>query len=111
MCIRDSYTGAKAFILAQKDEDFGMTAVEAMSFGTPVIAYKGGGYLESVISGKTGVFFNEPTVESLTRAIKNFNDLNHRSITVEDCIKQAKKFSKERFIERIKGFVARRLND
>jgi len=101
----DLYSNAKAFILAQKDEDFGMTAVESMSFGTPVVAYRGGGYLESVIDGKTGVFFDELSVESLTKAIKYFNDLNHRSITAQNCIEQAKKFSKEIFISKIKGFV------
>ncbi len=99
------YSGAKAFILAQADEDFGMTAVEAMSFGTPVIAYKGGGYLESVVEGKTGVFFNELSIESLTKVIKNFNDLNHQSITAENCINQAKRFSKERFIKEISRFI------
>lgn len=99
------YRSAKAFVLAQKDEDFGMTAVEAMSFGTPVIAYMGGGYLESVIEGKTGVFFKEPSVESLTKAIKNFNDLNHRSITAKNCTKQAKKFSKEVYISKMKSFI------
>ena len=109
------YSGAKAFILAQKDEDFGMTAVEAMSFGTPVIAYKGGGYLESVISGKTGIFFDELNVESLSKTVKNFNDFtskmvtDHRSITAENCITQAKKFSKERFVSEIKRFVEGKL--
>ncbi len=98
------YKGAKAFIIAQKDEDFGITPVEAMAGGTPVIAFKGGGYVESVIDGKTGVFFDEPTVESLTKAIKRFNDLNHL-IKSEDCIKQAKKFSKERFKREILKFV------
>lgn len=50
------YKKAKGFIAAQKDEDFGITLVEAMAAGTPVIAFKGGGYEESVIEGKTGVF-------------------------------------------------------
>lgn len=99
------YAGAKAFILAQKDEDFGMTAVEAMSFGTPIIAYKGGGYLESVLDGKTGLFFDELTAESLTSAIKRFDSSNYRTITVQACINQAKKFSKEVFISKIKSFV------
>jgi len=99
------FAGAKAYMLAEKDEDFGMTPVEAMSFGTPVIAFKGGGYLESVIDGKTGVFFDELTIESLSKAIKHFGGLNNRSITAENCINQAKKFSKERFKKEIKSFV------
>jgi len=97
------YAGAKAFILAQKDEDFGMTAVEAMSFGTPVVAYKGGGYLESVVEGKTGLFFNELNSESLSSAVKKFEKVKFKS---EDCINQAKKFSKERFMSEIKKFIS-----
>jgi glycosyltransferase involved in cell wall biosynthesis len=99
------YSNAKAFVLAQKDEDFGMTSIESMSFGTPLISYHGGGYVESVLENKTGVFFNELTVESLAKVIKNFDDSNHRSITAENCMNQAKKFSKEVFITKIKNFV------
>jgi len=96
------YFGAKAFILAQKDEDFGMTAVEAMSFGTPVIAYKGGGYLESVIDGTTGVFFDELNTESLSAAVRKFGKIKFKS---EDCMTQAKKFSSARFKKEMLQFV------
>ncbi len=96
------YGGAKAFILAQKDEDFGMTAVEAMSFGTPVIAYKGGGYIESVIEGRTGLFFDKLTVENLISTVKKFEKLRFRPI---DCIDQSRKFSKERFEKEMLQFV------
>ena len=105
------YAGAKAFLALSTDEDFGMTPVESMLAGTPVIAFRGGGYLESVVENKTGVFFDEPTVESLSKAIKNFNDFtsetvtHHRSITRENCINQAKKFSKERFKREMSEFV------
>lgn len=99
------YAGAKAFIVAQKDEDFGMTTVEAQAVGTPVIAYRGGGYLESVVDKKTGLFFNELTIESLANVIKNYDDTYHRSLKAKDCIKQAKKFSKERFKGEVKEFV------
>lgn len=103
--MNELYAGAKAYILAEKDEDFGMTPVEAMGFGTPIIAYKGGGYLESVIDGKTGVFFDELTVESLSKAINRFDVSIHRSITAENCINQAKKFSSARFKKEIRDFV------
>jgi glycosyltransferase involved in cell wall biosynthesis len=96
------YRGAKAFILAQKDEDFGMTSVEAMSFGTPVIAYKGGGYLESVIEGKTGIFFDSLTKEGIVEAVKKFGKMKFKS---EDSSAQSKKFSKERFTREIVAFV------
>lgn len=96
------YSGAKAFLATAEDEDFGITPVEAMAAGTPVIAYKGGGYLESVISGKTGLFFDELTVESLVEAMRKLSDLN---ISAGACRKQAEKFSKERFRKEIKEFV------
>lgn len=96
------YAGAKAFLALSEDEDFGITPVEAMAAGTPVIAYRGGGYLESIMKGKTGIFFNESTVESLSAAIKKFEKSKFKS---EDCINQAKKFSKERFIKEMLEFV------
>jgi glycosyltransferase involved in cell wall biosynthesis len=99
------YAGAKAFLALSEDEDFGITPVESMLAGTPVIAFRGGGYLESVVENKTGIFFDEPTVESLSRAIRNFNDLNHQGITAENCINQAKKFSSARFKKEMLEFV------
>ncbi|MCX6794043.1 MAG: glycosyltransferase, partial [Candidatus Gottesmanbacteria bacterium] len=102
------YAGAKAFLALATDEDFGMTPVEAMSMGTPVIAFAGGGYVESVIDGKTGIFFHKPTVESLIQAIQQ---CNNRTISSAACITQAKKFSKERFKTELKKFVFDKLHD
>lgn len=96
------FSSAKAFFALAKDEDFGITPVEAMACGTPVIAYHGGGYKETVIDGKTGVFFKQLTVESLIDAIKKFE---HMKISAEDCRKQAEKFSKDRFKREIRAFV------
>lgn len=100
------YKGAKAFVLTQKDEDFGITSVEAQGQGCPVIAYKGGGYLESVVEGKTGVFFDELSVESLINTINHFN---HLTIQPSVCIQNAQKFSKERFKKEIEKYVASRM--
>lgn len=99
------YAEAKAYVVAQKDEDFGITPIEAMAQGTPVIAYRGGGYLESVIEGKTGIFFDQLTPESLSETVEHFDVSIHRSIKKEDCIAQAKKFSKERFKKEIVEFI------
>lgn len=96
------FAGAKAFLALSTDEDFGITPVESMLSGTPVIAFRGGGYVESVVDGKTGIFFNEPTVESLSAAIRKFEKMKIKS---EDCINQAKKFSKERFKREMLQFV------
>jgi glycosyltransferase involved in cell wall biosynthesis len=97
------YASAKAFLALSVDEDFGITPVESMLCGTPVIAFRGGGYLESVVEGKTGIFFDEPTVKSLSMAIKKFEKSKFKS---SDCASQAKKFSKEVFIRKIKKLVS-----
>lgn len=96
------YAGAKAFFALSADEDFGITPVEAMLCGTPVIAYYGGGYKETVVDGKTGVFFRSLTAESLMEAIKKFERMK---ISSDECKKQAEKFSKERFEKEIRAFV------
>jgi UDP-N-acetylmuramyl pentapeptide phosphotransferase/UDP-N-acetylglucosamine-1-phosphate transferase/glycosyltransferase involved in cell wall biosynthesis len=62
---------AKAFVFAA-EEDFGIVPVEAQACGTPVIAYGRGGVTESVQVGKTGVFFNEQTTESICDAVMRF---------------------------------------
>ncbi len=94
--------GAKAFIAAAADEDFGITPVEAMASGCPVIAYRGGGYLETVVEGKTGEFFDKPTSEALAKVIESFD---HRKYKAEDCRIWAQKFSKERFKKEILEFI------
>lgn len=88
------YQGAKALIVASEDEDFGITAVESQAAGTPVIAVKSGGYLESVIEGKTGEFFSENTPESLAQVLEKFDTYKYEA---KNCIKNAEKFSKEEF--------------
>jgi glycosyltransferase involved in cell wall biosynthesis len=96
--------GAKAFLFASEDEDFGIVPVEAMAQGTPVIAYRSGGVQETVIDKKTGLFFDELTPESLQKAIELFEKLK---IKPEACQKQAKKFSKEIFQKNINDVVLR----
>ncbi len=92
----------RAFIVMAEDEDFGITPVEAMACGRPVIAYKGGGYLETVIEGKTGIFVEEATEKTLEAKLLSFKASEFKP---EDCRKQAEKFSKERFKKEMKTFV------
>lgn len=96
------YKNAKAFIAAQKDEDFGMTVLEANAWGHPVIAYRGGGYLETVIPGKTGMFFNQLTVDNLVSTLRQFdtNKWDRPAIA-----KYAQKFSKGRFEKEMLEFI------
>lgn len=102
------YAGAKALIFPAQDEEFGIVPVEAMAYGVPVTAYKSGGVKETVIEGKTGVFFDELTVNSL---IKSIEQLNNRTIEQSDCINQARKFSQDRFKKQIKAFINQKLKD
>ncbi len=63
--------GARAFIFPG-EEDFGIAPLEAASAGVPVIAYAAGGALDTVRDGETGLFFHEPTAESLMEAVRRF---------------------------------------
>lgn len=99
------YVRAKGFIQPQ-DEDFGITPVESMAAGTPVIAYKKGGTLETVIDKKTGLFFNPQTVEALVRTIKEFNNMTFKR---EDLIHQAAKFDTAIFKSEILAYIKSKL--
>jgi len=94
---------AKAFILAA-EEDFGITSIEAQSCGTPVIAYKKGGYLETVIDHKTGLFFEEQTPESIAKAVADFES-EKLTFTKEDFLQNVEKFTIGRFQNEFKSFI------
>ncbi|MBN1595579.1 glycosyltransferase [candidate division FCPU426 bacterium] len=70
----DLYARCRAFIFPG-EEDFGITPLEAMAAGRPVIALGKGGALETVQEGKTGLFFQEPTASSLLAAVKRSQDI------------------------------------
>ena len=91
--LADYYSRSLALIFPQVEE-FGLTAVEAQAAGTPVIAYRKGGAIETVIDNKTGVFFNKQEKKDLVKAILSFKK---KSFVRGDIIKNAEKFSKERF--------------
>jgi len=93
------YSQSQAFIFCSDNEDFGIVPVESMAYGCPVIAYKSGGVTETVIDGKTGVFFNKLTSKSCIIAIKKFQKSNLNSL---DCLKRASQFSQKVFIKKIK---------
>ena len=73
-----------------------------MASGRPVLAYGRGGALETVIDGKTGVFFKEQTVESL---IDGVNKLENIKFNKNEIRKHAEKFDEEIFKEKIRGYV------
>lgn len=90
------FQNAKAFIYPQ-EEDFGITAIEAQAAGVPVIAYKKGGTLDTILDNKTGIFFDEQTKESLAKAVEDFAKSIYKKIKPEDCVNNAQKFSRNRF--------------
>jgi len=100
------YKKCQAVIFPQ-EEDFGLVPLEAQACGKPVIAYRGGGALETIIEGKTGIFFKEQTAESLLEALgemgkTSLQDKGEKGFRPEDCRKQAEKFSQEIFKKKFK---------
>ena len=92
----------KAMIFSA-EEDFGIIPVEAQACGRPVIAFAKGGALETVIDGKTGVFFSEQETSSVVEAIRKFETLNDKNVFDSKAIAEhAKTFSTERFCAQIK---------
>ena len=83
-------------------EDFGITAVEAMACGRPVIAYRGGGTAETVREGETGKFFDEQIWEDIADKVIRFRPEQYDSEIIR---KQAEKFSVDRFKDEIKKYI------
>jgi len=96
------YLSSCQALIHPQEEDLGLTAIEAMASGRPVIAYASGGALETVIDGETGVFFDEQNWESLADAVIRFRS---EKFNPEKIREHSKKFSKEEFKKKIKDFV------
>ena len=99
--LQQHFTNAIAVLFPGK-EDFGLVPVEAMACGTPVIAQRTGGALETVIEGTTGAFFDEPDAESLQTVLSTFNKNN---FDAHACKKRAADFSRSQFEQQIKEAV------
>lgn len=99
--IKDHYSKCRAFIFPG-EEDFGITPLEAQASGRPVIAYGKGGALETVIDGKTGVFFEEQSKESLIEAIKRFEKIKFDKVEIRN---HSLQFDEEIFKKKIDNFI------
>jgi glycosyltransferase involved in cell wall biosynthesis len=97
----DLMARCKAFIFPGL-EDFGITPVQAQAAGRPVIAYAGGGALDTVIPGKTGVLFNEMTVESLMTAMQTFDSTAYDPVALRA---HATRFDTQVFKHQISEYV------
>lgn len=100
------YAECKAFVFPQ-EEDFGIVAIEAMASGRPVIAYRGGYIPEHIEDGKTGIFFDEQTTESLMEAIKKAEKIEFDSEYIRS---MSLKFDREIFKAKIMEYVKEELN-
>ncbi|MEK6823036.1 MAG: glycosyltransferase, partial [Nanoarchaeota archaeon] len=98
------YAHCKGFITTSHNEDFGMTPVEAMASGKPVIAPNEGGYKESVIDGKTGTLIDDITVEKLVRAVGDVGS-STRSYR-RACERNAARFDTSVFLEKMRRYIA-----
>ena len=104
----DLYARCEGFITTAIDEDFGITPLEAMASGKPVVATKEGGYLETVVDGYTGVLIS-PDIGSAVSAIRDVS--KNSSAYTDECLKQAKKFDYPVFEKRINRYVADCIED
>ena len=89
----DSLARARSLILPGI-EDFGITPLEAMALGTPVVAFGAGGVLDSVVQNVTGIFFEEPSVDSLAQALR---EVEGRAWDRQAIRQHAAQFSRSRF--------------
>ncbi|MBM2809974.1 MAG: glycosyl transferase, group 1, partial [Chloroflexi bacterium] len=96
------FTRCKAFIFPA-EEDFGITAVEAQAAGRPVIAYRRGGAMDTIVDGATGGFFDEQTVDALNRAIEAFD---FESFDPAAARSNAERFDRARFQTEIRALTA-----
>jgi len=99
--LKHHYAHCKALIFPG-EEDFGIVPLEAMASGRPVIAFGRGGATETVVPGKTGLFFDEQSVEGLIEAVQRFDDM---SFDPEDAVARAAEFGREIFKAKFKAFV------
>lgn len=101
------YANALAFINPQ-EEDFGITVVEAMASGRPVLAYRRGGATETVIENETGLFFNEQTAAALMALVRKFLADIDSGRKIWDSVKikaHAEKYSVANFKKQITEFI------
>jgi len=93
-------------------EDFGLTSIEAQSFGKPVIAYRAGGVQETIIPGKTGEFFYQQTEKELLLVLQDLLKTGKLSLEQADqvyyekkCRENAKRFGKDQFKKKLIHFI------
>lgn len=90
-------------VVAASYEDYGLTPLEAAAFGKPAVVLRWGGFLDTVISGVTGIFFDEPNVTSIESALDEFDLVSWDTNAIRI---HASRFSEAAFISAIQSVVA-----
>lgn len=103
--VRSQMARCRAFIFPG-EEDFGITPVEAQACGRPVIAYRAGGALASIVEGSTGLFFSQQTPESLAEVVTSFQDEYFDPFAIR---RHAEEFDTQRFLRRFTQLVETRV--
>lgn len=94
-----SYYYSCRAVVCPQEEDFGLVPLEAQACGKPVLSFRGGGALETVIEGQTGEFFSPQKPAALIKLIKKFNP---KKYSPQACRQNAARFSQKIFINRFK---------
>jgi glycosyltransferase involved in cell wall biosynthesis len=89
--------------VAASFEDYGLTPLEAASFGRPAVVLRAGGFLDTVEEGSTGLFFDRPDAAAVGGAVRAcaLREWNPRTLRAH-----AERFSEQRFAERLREVVA-----
>jgi glycosyltransferase involved in cell wall biosynthesis len=99
--LRELYGSCRA-LLFPSEEDFGISPVEAMACGRPVVAYAAGGALETVVPGQSGLFFQRQKAADLAQVLASFCDEDFDPLAIR---RHAEQFDTARFQEQIRAFV------
>ena len=90
------------------EEDFGISPIQAMAAGRPVIAFAAGGAMETVLPGRTGMLFSEQSVEAIVEAVESFDET---AVNVQEICAYAKRFDTTVFKRKIQRFVGEKLDE
>ncbi len=102
--VRNHMRRCRAFLFCG-EEDFGLTPVEAQSFGRPVIAYGHGGACETVLDGQTGLWFQTTSPEAVAEAIERFEEEGGDLWPPDRIAAHARGFAAARFRDRFERFL------
>jgi glycosyltransferase involved in cell wall biosynthesis len=89
-------------LVAASHEDFGLTPLEAATFGKPSSVLRWGGFLDTVVEGETGIFFDSPTPDSVAESVRELRGAGWRADAIRE---HASRFSEARFVLRIRAIA------